>query len=164
MAMAVQLHPVPGGDDLRRQGRPALHLLAGEEEGGPGAVVAKGLQRRRRPLRVRPLVEGDRDPVQPLLAQDDAERAADRRQHRRQGRPGLGDGRRTQAGRRDPAEEAPPQGALLEPAAALSDCCGGVFSAAGTIAALWSLSAPMWMRPVASGASAATIPSARSST
>ena len=61
VAVAVQLDPVAGGDDLRRQRRPPHDLLAGEEEGRRGAGLAQSLEHARGALRVRAVVEGDRD-------------------------------------------------------------------------------------------------------
>jgi hypothetical protein len=40
---------------------PFAHLLADHEEGRHRAVPSEDLEHRRRPLRVRPVVEGDRD-------------------------------------------------------------------------------------------------------
>ncbi len=97
--MAVQLDPVPGGDDLGRQRRTPLDLLAGEEEGRRGAVLAQRLQHGRRPLRVRAVVEGEGDAVRaghrarsiPSAAPKPWHERRERRagvQHRRGGDPG----------------------------------------------------------------------------
>ncbi len=49
---------VPGGPDLGREARIALHLLADEEEGGAGAGAVELGQRRRGALRMGAVVEG----------------------------------------------------------------------------------------------------------
>lgn len=71
MAMAVQLDPVSGRDDLGDQRRPALDLLADEEKGRSGAGLAEDLEHDRRALWVRTVVEAERYPVDPVLAPQD---------------------------------------------------------------------------------------------
>lgn len=63
-AVAVSVHTdlVTGGDDLRRKRGKTLDLLADEEKGRGEAEPFELGKQSRRPLRVRPVVEGDRDP------------------------------------------------------------------------------------------------------
>ena len=108
---------------------PPHDLLAGEEEGRGGAGLAQDLEHERRPLRVRAVVEGDRDAVRPRLAQLDPERLAQARHDRCQGRAGVDDaprrrGRRRRAGRSRGGGRRPR--CAQQPAAAACDGrCGG---------------------------------------
>ena len=58
VAIAVQADPVAGGDDLGGERRVARDLLADEEEGRADAARGQHLEHGRRPLAVRPVVEG----------------------------------------------------------------------------------------------------------
>ncbi len=60
--VTVQGDQVPLGGDPLGERRPPLHLLADEEEGGRGSVPGQNLEHRGGSLRVRPVVEGERDP------------------------------------------------------------------------------------------------------
>ena len=61
MAVAVQCHVVPRGDDLRRERRSPLNLLADEEESRRRLGLGKSLENSRRSLWVRTVIEGEPD-------------------------------------------------------------------------------------------------------
>ncbi len=79
MAMAMQRDLVSPGDDLPDHRRPALHLLADQEERRASPDIAEDLQDRRRPLRMRSVVEGQAHGSGVRHAVADAERAAQER-------------------------------------------------------------------------------------
>ena len=143
VAVAVQLDPVPGGDDLGGQRRSPLDLLAGEEEGGDRAVLAQRLEHGGRPLRVRPVVEGEGDVLAPGgKAHRDAERVAEPGHDRGEGGPGVED----RAGAGGGAEQRSDQGPSSPAPDSAEDTCR-TGEALETEGADSSLSLPMWMRP-----------------
>src|SRR5206468_12012678 len=82
---------MPGGCDLRRERRKPLDLLPDEEEGRGRVRARERLEHGRRSLRVRAVVEGDRDAIvvrQPELEAESARKGRDdgRRRGRRPGR------------------------------------------------------------------------------
>jgi hypothetical protein len=79
VAVRVDADGVAGGDDLAREARAAPDLLADEEERRDGACLAQDLEHPRRALRVRSVVEGERDRGRVADAIAHAEEPAGRR-------------------------------------------------------------------------------------
>ncbi len=77
MAVAVERDLVPGRGDLGSERGIALDLLADEEERRACVRGAEQLERRGRPFRVRPVVEGQSDARRLGQAQWDPERGRD---------------------------------------------------------------------------------------
>jgi hypothetical protein len=113
VAVTVQLDPVPGGDDLGDQRRATLDLLADEEEGRSGAGLAEDLEHDRRALRMRTVVEAERDPVDPVLALHDPQPRPQARYQRSESRRGMHRGTGGNPGARQPADQGPSGAAAL---------------------------------------------------
>jgi hypothetical protein len=85
-------------DDLGDQRRPALDLLADQEEGRRRPALAQDLEHCRRTLRVGAVIEGQGDPIADAQSHFDAKRGAEPRHDRRQRRTGVQDRGRRGAG------------------------------------------------------------------
>src|SRR5436305_1872604 len=140
MTMAVQLHPVPGGNDLGNQRRPPRHLLTDQKEGGRGPALAQGLEHRGRALRVRAIVEGEGDAFVPTLHLN-PQGGTEPRHDRRQRRSGVQDDGSGGASAKQRLDQWGCWAALELGWAA------GEGSASETAGAGASLSLPMWIRP-----------------
>ena len=84
--VAVQRDHVAGRGDLGGQGGISLDLLSDQEEGRLSARVPERLEHGRRALRMRAVVEGDRDPAPIGVAPRHPEGPCDRRRHGRERR------------------------------------------------------------------------------
>src|SRR5919197_5939300 len=78
MAVAVEADVVAGSDDLGRELRSALDLLADEEERRPRVRSLQERENRRRSGRMRSVVERERDRIRGLDAVVDPERRSER--------------------------------------------------------------------------------------
>jgi hypothetical protein len=80
----VDRHGVPGGRDLRCERGIPFDLLSAEEEDRRRAARAERLEHRRRPLRMRPVVEGQRNGARAVDSPRQAEQLGDARHDRRE--------------------------------------------------------------------------------
>ena len=100
VVVAVHADLVAGRDDLRRQRRRPVDHRAEQEKGGPDLPLGERRQEQRRRVRIRPVVEGERDVAGVTLAgQPGEQQLADRTQ--------AGD---TRSGLRDCDRAEPAQG------------------------------------------------------
>jgi hypothetical protein len=59
MPVAMKRYLVAGGNDLRGQGGPSLHLFSDDEEGRRGTSIGESVEHRRGTLRMGPVVESE---------------------------------------------------------------------------------------------------------